>query len=173
MWRLKPEEQYSERATDLRQRPSVDMLVTKMRKLSNLQNNPDVVRYLIDDLLHHYFMVEKKRPASLFQVCMSAMYKFQLVTGGKFEDYDTAMLPPEEAPSPSAISSETSGGEAPQPMGDSFTKKGVEEIIANHVYRYDGNICNCGRPYPTHKEWATHLRIRVQRYLENEFKGDA
>lgn len=61
-------------------------------------------------------------------------------------------------------------------MDDPDLRLGVEGVIAKHILDSDPGgsaaLCSCGRPYPSEEKWAKHVRIRIWRYLQNEFKGD-
>lgn len=171
---------FYEAAPDPRNRPSVDMLITKLRKMSNLQNKPEAVQLVIDDMMHHYFIDEEPRPARLWQLAISAMYKFMMITGQSFPNREHLVA--------GGVEPEQLGGIAGNEFGDSPAadtaakpsvdlddeelKKGVAHVIMQHRYLYTSNECSCGRPYPTHAEWAKHVRIRIWRYLQDEFRGD-
>ena len=64
-----------------RMRPAVDALMSKMRNLSVLQNDPAVVEALINDMIHWYFVHEEKRPWYLFQLMMKTNYRWGMVLG--------------------------------------------------------------------------------------------
>lgn len=175
-----------EAAPDPRNRPSVDMLITKLRKMSNLQNKPEAVQFVINDLLDHYFVQEERRPARLWWIMESAMYKFMSITGKSFPNAEMMVAGGAEPPdmllaTPDGIvmvdhkTEDDPVDPATQRqllLSSAETKAGVAHVIEQHVYRYASNECNCGRPYPTHAEWAKHVRIRIWRYLEDEFRGD-
>lgn len=56
---------------------------------------------------------------------------------------------------------------------DKRLKIGVEGVLIQHSirdFRADRTLlCECGREYPNRTEWAKHVRIRIWRYMKDEF----
>ena len=64
-----------------RMRPAVDALMSKMRAISILQDHPENVEAVINDMVHWYFMKEEKRPWYLFQLMMKINYLWGMALG--------------------------------------------------------------------------------------------
>lgn len=196
-------EPMSESNSDPRRRPSVDLLITKLRNLSTLKGHPDAVLLVIRDLVHEFYVAEAKRPAHLWHLIDYNMYVFLgLMGGGIVTRNDQHMIQFAREPMFPQGSLPREGvslGEAPQGdtenrisemapllvlrkdekergealginLTDPAIMRGVEDIMTKHTFELDN--CGCGRPTDNLKDWSRHVRIRIWRYLKNEFKGD-
>lgn len=214
----------SETDSDPRRRPSVDLLIHKLRGLKTLKNHPDAVQLILADLVYQFFVNEEKRPAHLWAHINHSMYSFlglmgggyparndapmreftvqqgvgtggnpenqlwpgaQVAIGGQFIPLPTPILPGEAPQDDSENQNSKSASllvlrkdeeEKPQASGvnleDKAMKIGVETVIFEHYIDKNILTCGCGRNFEFLELWAKHVRIRVWRYLQNEFKGD-
>lgn len=192
-----------------RMRPSVDMLISKMRKMSMLQDKPDAVLEVIHDMMYTYFVKRQQRPWELHRLTGMALLELQMLIGNLEENKlpsgpDVVILSQLAEIAQTTTGSESlslkvtetgvgTGGNAQAqlwPSGnassqaentkeffkDQNRKEGVQKVIEDHVPNFIGGMrlrCKCSRIYEDQPEWANHLRIRIWRYLLNEFKSDA
>lgn len=262
-WQDLPEYQFVEDNPNPKFRPSVDKLTAKLREFSFLKGHPEAVEFIVNDLVHHYFVREAQRPAYLWHVISHAMFEFErlmpgfnwakpiaardqvnkaielleqagwyekayelqadldyydaeraelsgsssaggalelplgpapafsgeapitvtelpLVSPGEAVVREMSQFPPVGlvggAPSletaPNLISSEELQ-ERPKltqiDLENKAMKKGVDQIIGDHMYNSHSMECGCGREMDTWEAWTKHLRIRIFNYMKNEF----
>lgn len=206
----------SESDGDPSRRPSVDLLLHKLKNLKTLKGHPDAVLFIIRNLVHKFFIEEEKRPAHLWTLINYDMYAFQgLMGGGIVHRNDKAMnqfagenglalgnaihnaiegyltvdgslgeAPPGEnqnrnSKSASLLVLEEVKQERGEASGDRTVI--LEDALADEVERIifkhrqvlgKVGICGCGRNVKDDIGWAHHIRIRIWRYMQNEFKGD-
>jgi len=160
---------FSEDASNPKFRPSIDLLMTKLRGLSPLQNKPEAVELVVEDLLHHYFLREKKRPDNLWHVAAHAVYMWQMAMGlPRGDQLNTVMADEEPQPLPLSTSPE-----APD-LSDSQLKLGSKWLLASHYPmledRDTGRVtCYCEKEFDGVPAWAHHVRSRLWKYIREDF----
>jgi hypothetical protein len=168
------------------------MLRSKLRKLSILQDDPDAVRLLIDDLMYH-FLVRKPHPNALWYIqTQSHSYWLRTIGSSPVEEGqqlvfssfpvlgegDTGfqeLTPQQEEAVIDAVQYSSAFKLAAEEWLREVlhgNRSGIENIIISHrpqelvhgVFK-----CACKRDFEHRAAWAKHLRIRIERYLLNTF----
>jgi len=172
-------------------RPSMDLLLSKLRKLSSLVGKPDAVLWIVDQLLYQFFVREEQRPAHLWAHITKQMHRFEYMMGGHLTPRDQAEM--EFIWGPPVL--ETAGGDSPQSpktekgsilvlgksdqespklidLNDPFYKRGLEAVLLKHQFSSEWESCMCRRPMKDDEAWATHIRLRVWRYLKGDVAAE-
>jgi hypothetical protein len=163
-------------------RPSVMALVQKLREMKTLRHpngNVDsaVVHLIADDLIHHYFVREGKIDDVFTHLVRINSYWRRLMGDHGLDEMigteDTAFPYPDQLPLPVAPDTHYS---VLDKIGSKESRAGVEHLIYRHYPKMKpallGFECGCGKIFNSREEWATHLRIRIYRYMEDVFAPD-
>lgn len=182
--------QMHEKHGDPAMRPSVEALRSKLRKMSMLQDQPDAVVFIINDMMRYYFVDQQSRPWELHRLAGIALLQLQIVLGIRLEEefvddqLPLGLLPdnpivadPGNGLSDPDGSADSAGDSPPFDWNDFFLmhRIGAQKIIEDHVPNFIGGMrlrCRCGRIYEDQPAWAYHARVRMWRYLMNDFKAD-
>ena len=190
-WQREPQWQFVNSNPNPRMRPSVDALLTKLRTMKLLnypdtdKTDPSVIHLLADDLIHHHFVREGKIDDVFYHLQRVHRYWFAMVN-----EYKKSAKPwdpeweGEQIPMMETIDAASTPAEPPEITAAEYREEdfkdfllpqrgGIEAIILKHMPEFLGKgkeiTCDCERVFYDENAWAKHLRIRIEKYLLNEF----